>query len=525
MREEREEPLPSTYGLSKRIRAKGLLAMQEYSRKAEQDEFSSARVQLEAAVERLRSEAVGGLEHGELEELIVEEGREIQRRLMQGHLDLRAANEAVQKSVQGTDEVERSHRRRGVRPLATVVGLVTVLRTAYGARGSSSLCPMDQALNLPVELYSHGLRKLAAVEAARGSYEATQEAIERGTGSAVPKRQVEQLVERAAQDFDSFYLRPDAEVAEAGAEDLLVMSLDGKGIVMRKGDLREETRKAAAKGQPKLARRVSRGEKRNRKRMATVAAVYDVAPHPRTPEEVLAELRPVRDAGKVRPRARNKRVWASVEKTPEAVTKEVFDEALRRDPRRKRRWVALVDGDRHQIDRVRAAARSAGVEVTLVLDLIHVLEHLWKAAWCFFEEGDKRIERWVTERGLGILQGRSSDVAAGIRRSATLRGLAAADRTGVDECADYLIAKRDLLHYDQYLPQGLPIATGVIEGACRHLIKDRMDITGARWSLQGAEAVLRLRSLRSSGDFHCYWDFHLAHELERNHTSLYAAAA
>jgi hypothetical protein len=258
--------------------------------------------------------------------------------------------------------------------------------------------------------------------------------------------------------------------------------------------------------------------------MATVAAVYDLPPQARWPEDVLAELRPVWEASKPRPRARNKRVWASVEKSAEAVTAEVFEEARRRDPECRRRWVVLVDGDRHQIARVRAEAKRRGIskDVTLVVDFIHVLEYLWDAAWCFFAEGDKGAEEWVTERASAILQGRSSEVAGGIRRSATKRGFLPEKRKGADACADYLIAKRSMLRYHRYLRDGLPIATGVIEGACRHLIVDRLDITGARWSVRGAEAILRLRSLRSSGDFDDYWGFHVKAEHARNHASRYA---
>jgi hypothetical protein len=237
----------------------------------------------------------------------------------------------------------------------------------------------------------------------------------------------------------------------------------------------------------------------------------------RTAKEVMSELGPVRYAAKPRPRARNKRVWASVEKNAKAVTRELFDEAERRDPEHQRPWICLVDGDQHQIDRVREEARIRGVEVVLVLDLIHVLEYLWKAAWCFFSEGDRDVEKWVTERVVRVLEGRCSDVAAGIRRSATKRGLKPTRLKGADKCADYLLKKKKLLRYDVYMAAGWPIATGVIEGACRHLIKDRLDITGARWSVPGAEAVLHLRSLRSSGDFEQYWEFHLRWEWERNH--------
>jgi hypothetical protein len=266
----------------------------------------------------------------------------------------------------------------------------------YGARRHGSLSPLDASLNLPEELHSHGLRRLAAVEAARGSFDAAVEAIERNTGTRLAKRQAEELVERSAQDFDAFYDRPESAEAAASETDLLVLSLDGKGIVMRREDLREATRKAAESGQHKLDRRLSKGEKRDRKRVATVAAVYDLRPQARRPEDVLAELRPVRDASKPRPRARNKRVWASVEKRAEAVTAEVFEEARRRDPGCQRHWVVLVDGDRHQIARIRAEAKRRGVmDVTLVVDFIHVLEYLWDAAWCFFAEGDKEAERWV----------------------------------------------------------------------------------------------------------------------------------
>ena len=157
----------------------------------------------------------------------------------------------------------------------------------------------------------------------------------------------------------------------------------------------------------------------------------------------------------------------------------------------------------------------------MILDFIHVLEYLWKAAYTLHSEGSKEAEDWVSQRALQILNGKSSDVAAGIRRSATLRGLDSAARKPVDTCADYLLKYRDMLRYNEFLKKGLPIATGVIEGACRHLIKDRMDITGARWLVERAEAILKLRSLNSSGDFDEYFQFHQLKERERNHLARY----
>ena len=162
------------------------------------------------------------------------------------------------------------------------------------------------------------------------------------------------------------------------------------------------------------------------------------------------------------------------------------------------------------------------LQVTFVLDFIHVLEYLWKAAYCFHAPSSPEAEGWVSERAVATLQGNSSEVAAGMRRSATLQALTPKERQAVDTCADYLLRYRPLLRYGHCLKEGFPIATGVIEGACRHLVKDRMERSGARWSLAGAEAVLRLRALRCSGDFEEYWEFHLQQEKERNHLSLYA---
>ena len=115
-----------------------------------------------------------------------------------------------------------------------------------------------------------------------------------------------------------------------------------------------------------------------------------------------------------------------------------------------------------------------------------------------------------------------SHVAAGLRRSATRRGLEGSRRQAADKAANYLLKYKHMMRYDKYIAAGYPIATGVIEGACRHLIGDRMDLTGARWGLQGAEAVLKLRALRSSGDFDAYWRFHQKREHQRNHAVRYA---
>ena len=149
-------------------------------------------------------------------------------------------------------------------------------------------------------------------------------------------------------------------------------------------------------------------------------------------------------------------------------------------------------------------------------------QYLWDAAWCFFTEADPAAEAWVHDRALAVLEGNATHVATGIRRRATTIGLTPVNRTKADDCARYLDNKARYLDYPTALRQRWPIATGIIEGACRHLVKDRMDLTGARWSTHGAEAVLKLRAIRANGDFDNYWHHHLQHERQRNHANRYA---
>jgi hypothetical protein len=204
------------------------------------------------------------------------------------------------------------------------------------------------------------------------------------------------------------------------------------------------------------------------------------------------------------------------------VIEKAFEEAACRDPGHRKKWVALVDGNKTQIRILRRIAKERGIDLTIILDVVHVTEYLWSAGRAFHSESGEDLENWVRVRLLEILRGKAGYVAGGIGRSATLRDFASPDRKSVDVCANYLLTYRPYLKYKDYLAQGFPIATGVIEGACRHLVKDRMEVTGARWSLNGAEAVLRLRALRSSHDFDEYWTFHEVQEYERNHRALYA---
>jgi hypothetical protein len=445
---------------------------------------------------------------------------DVARLILQRHFDRLAREEKKRDDV--ADVTGRVHRyaRGRSRPLMTLHGEVQVNRLGYRDHGTGSIFPLDGQSNLPAERYSHGLRERVAEAVADGSYDGTVERIDRHTAGHVPKRQAEEMSRSAAADFDSFYRERECR-GEGGSnkekkEEFLAMSMDGKGIVMRHEDLREQTQRLAEEEGHKLTKRLSKGEKRNRKRMAMVAAVYDVAPHYRTAEDIITTAK-TGTTGAQAPRPSNKRVWASVKHSPSQVADDVLIEARRRDPKGERTWVILVDGQEEQLRQVYAALKRNKAKAIVIQDFYHVTEYVWQAAWCLFEEGDPAAQKWVDEHLIDILKGKSSEVAAGMRRSATRRGLSKATRAPLDKSAAYLLKNRERLRYDVALRKGMPIGTGVVEGACRHLVKQRMECSGARWSLEGAEAVLRLRALRMSGDWDNYWTYHCRQERARNY--------
>jgi len=491
-------------------------------RQAEWDEFSAAREQFAKMIGGLSRGKLLKAEHGEVEQWLFSEGFELLRLSLQGHLDLRARQEQPRAALTGADGVTRTHRRTScTRPLESLFGEVTVPRMGYSYPGAPSLFPLDAELNLPPGKYSHGLQRVLSDEAAKGSFEEATETLRKMTGGAVPKRQAEELAPAIAADFDAFYATRNLGQPEE-TNGILQMSTDGKGVVMREEALRECTRLAAerARAEGKRGARLTPGEKPNRKRMSTVAAVYSVAPNVRTPEDILDVLRADSDQPRpARPRPENKRAWASLKKDPDEVIAEMFAEAERRDPAHLRPWALVVDGAEHQLRLIKAEAQRHSVELTIVADFIHGLEYVWKAAHGFFPVGSDEAEDWVAKTALELLRGNAGPIAGGMRRKATLHKIKGSKRKAINKCAGYLLKHKDHMRYDEYLAAGLPIASGVIEGACRYLVKDRMEITGARWGLDDAEAVLKLRALRSSGDLEEYWRFHQVEEHKRHHRS------
>jgi hypothetical protein len=478
--------------------------------------FARSRLAYAGIEEWLEGPEAAGLGHAELEEQLAARGRELQRLQLQAHLDLRAAREQRLEQVTGPDGITRTRAERGhSRALSTVFGEVTVSRIAYRAPGAGNVHPADAQLGLPPGKHSHGLRRLAAAAAAHGSFAGACEQVSRQTGARLGKRQCQQLIRLAACDFSGFYAssrhRPPPGAAPG---DVLALSCDGKGIVVLPSQMRPHAARQARKAVPKQDGRLSRGEVRNRKRSAEVGAVFDITPVPRTAQQILDPGPGPRPKA---PKAARKWVTASVADDAAAVVASVFAEADRRDPGRQRTWIALADGNKHQISRIQAEAAGRGITITIICDFIHVLEYLWKAAWCFFPEASPGAGPWVRAHAAAVLDGNAAAVAAAIRGQAARPGLSAARRNAATRTADYLDNKAPYLGYPQALAAGWPISSGVIEGTCRHLVKDRMDITGARWGIHTAEAILKLRALHANGDFDAYWKYHLQQEHQRNH--------
>jgi hypothetical protein len=427
--------------------------------------FETSRARFQEIVTQLEGPAMRDVTHSALESWLEVEGRELLRQLFQDHVTLRKTREPKRLEVVGS---EGTARREVVedeeRPLDTIFGPeISVERLAYRAprKGVRNLMPLDCELNLPRGRFSLGLQKRAALEIAGSSFDDTRETIRQRTGVRISKDQLEDMVSEMAADFEPFYGFGSSR-AQAGLEAIfgsssgvaspaglncsktLVITTDGKGIRVVEEDLREATRKAAQARKEESQKTdpmpESKAPKLFQRRMAQVCAVYTVAPYRRTPEDIIREMRhlqPVVEKAP-RPRPEHKRVFASVELDAEPTILQAFDEAILRDPKQEMTWVVVVDGNPDQLRIIRRLAKRLKLKVTIVLDFIHVAGYVWKAANVFHEQGSEAARRWVDERLLEILRGNGSNVAAGIRRSATLAGLSKKKRKHVDACCDYI---------------------------------------------------------------------------------------
>ncbi|MFJ7967092.1 ISKra4 family transposase [Streptomyces sp. NPDC096324] len=502
--------------------------MEPYDALLEPEGYAASRDAFERLVSTLADAPARNMAHDELEGLLEQQGRELLRQLMQDHLDLRARTEetaariSVERPVvRGPEGRPRTWRESNhPRWLTCVFGPVRVNRITYRGRGVSNVHPADEALSLPAGWHSRGLARLAVLDAVRGSFDQAQAAIERRCGRVLGKRRLEELVVAAAVDIATYYT---VKIPTPCTREMpLVLQVDGKGVVMRPEALREATRRATAKTAAAGRRgRLAPGEKPNRKRMATVACVFDTAPAPRRPHDIVHPPGGRSESRTPRPGPKAERKWctASVIRPAEQVITDAFDQAQARGPQHLRDWIVLVDGARHQLNLIQDEASRRHIRLNTLLDFVHVAEYCWTAAHAFHPPGSREAETWAADKLTAILAGHTDRAATEMTAQATAEQLPATRREAVTTCHRYLTGHLDQLHYDTALAAGWPIATGAVEGACRHLIADRLDFTGARWGLDGAEAVLRLRALITNGDFEDYWTFHTAREHQRFYPS------
>jgi hypothetical protein len=308
----------------------------------------------------------------DIEQQVMVRGRELLRKVVQHVMDARAAGERRWARVTGADGVPRTRAERGhARTVVTWFGPVTVRRMAYRAPGAANLHLADAVLNLPLRRYSWQVQQAVVRYVLAGSYEQAQLWLQDLTGVSVGKQQLEQIVAEAARDAPGFYpARQEAAESPPGLP--LAISADGKGVAMRPGARRAETARKARNRTKAFGKRLGTGEKAGHKRIAETGAVFDVQPPeaPRTPEQIMGQAPGQPAPG---PRAVNRWYTVDITASRAATISTLFDQAERRDPGHARPWIALVDGDVHQIEVIRGQAAARGIGVTILVDFIHVL--------------------------------------------------------------------------------------------------------------------------------------------------------
>jgi hypothetical protein len=402
--------------------------------------------------------------------------------------------------------LENLHERRYV----SIFGEFKLHRTVYGSREGQKIefVPLDNRLQLPRGAFSYVLQDWDQGFCVEQAFGPSAQAVTRILGLRQSVDSLERMNEQMAEYVVDFWEAQPQPKASAEGE-VLVVSADGKGIVMRHSE------------QTQVPSHRRKGDKASHKRMATVGTAYTVDRYVRTPEQVLTALfrdgeRPTEN----RSTPQGKQVWASLSIDDDEPVSSVdiiytwlADQVDRRNPTGAKELVHLSDGQ--------ASLRTARFEylpeddATDIADLLHVASYVWQAAHVFYQEGSAAAETFTRERLLRILQGRADGVVRGLREMGTKRGLTQAKTKTLNKVCAYLTANLDRMHYNEYLSKGYPIASGAIEGACRHLVKDRMERAGMHWTEAGAQAMLNMRSVYVNGDWEVYQSFRILHETER----------
>ena len=471
-----------------------------------------AKIQFNQMEASVRKAAAEGQTIDQVERDLWERLLSIGRMMLQGYVKLQGSGDVgatLKYEGRSLNRLDNLHERRYV----SVFGELKISRTVYGTRETQKheVIPLDARLGLPDSEFSYLLAEWDQSFCVQGSYEQSRRTVERILGigqSVLSLEDMNQSMSRNVQAFrDS---RPMPVAQDEGS--ILVLTADGKGVPMRRDP---------EKDAPAIHVRRKKGQKANKKRQACVGAVYTIEPFVRTAKDVVNEV--MRDRRrKDRPPPQNKKMRAELTRIiddAEVNGKDLIfswfaKEIKARDGNNGKAVVCVMDGDRALWKMLK---HHVSGDVVCILDLFHVMERLWNAAHCFYLEGGEEAKAFVSDRLERILEGQVGRVIGGLRQMGTKRKLSKARMKQLSEAVGYLYRNRRFMHYDEYLANGYPIGSGVVEGACRHLVKDRMELTGMRWRTVGAQAMLDLRSVFLNGD----WDAFQQHRIEKDHRKLY----
>lgn len=377
----------------------------------------------------------------------------------------------------------------------SIFGKLPFWRPYFYKSGVDGQSPLDAELSLGSDRYSDFLREIAEYLGVYVAYNKVADLQAQFFDLELSTRVLQQLIETDAVDVEAFYAQKPPPPSEEEAE-ILVIQADGKGVPIV----------LETPAEPQV--RLGKGKKRGRKKEAVVTSVYTIAPAPRTPEHVIAsyfhqESEPVdKTVESKRPKPQNKHVWATLEGKDVALTRLTKRVKVRQGDHIQD-LVALCDGCEALQTRIEAHFPA----FTLILDFIHADEYLWKVANNLLGETAEERTEWVTHRALQMLSGETEQIITEFRRLAQEPQRTASQQERLLKTANYFERNLAYMDYPTYLSKGWPIASGVIEGACRHLVKDRMELSGMRWTQDGAENLLRLRAVAENQDWDAFHDF------------------
>jgi hypothetical protein len=399
------------------------------------------------------------------------------------------------------------HDRRYV----SIFGGLTITRVVYGSREGQRIerVPLDERLGLPEGDFSYVLEDWSQRLSLKESFAEAGHSLEMLLGLRLGTRALEGMNRAVAEYAPAFQATLEVPPPEEEGP-LLVVTADGKGVPMRR----------PPQDGPKPHHRRTKGEKANKKQMACVGAVYSIEPFVRKAEDIIDEVLRKEKAER-RPEPQHKHVWAEMTRevggievpAKEGLFCHLYAESTARNLGHDRPVICLLDGERALWD----AQEVYFPEAVGILDLFHVLERLWAVAHCFHTEGSDEAKQFVEYRLRDLLQGRVGYVISGLRKRLRAEKLNGQRRKVVRSAVEYLTNNREHLRYDEYLAAGYPIGSGVAEGACRHLVKDRMEQTGMRWTVEGAQAMLHVRALYLNGQ----WEEFLTFRVEQEQARIY----